>query len=153
MEPKWLPKSIISRKSKSKAVLNSVWIDEAKKASKNDDIQGCKSQFFDANGVQHAHNACALRPNIYRSAWPSAVCCADATCKPQDSVSGASWTPKMMPKMVPNEPQEAVQTRSTSIFIVLEVDSKTKPRKRRQPSRAGENEPPKLGLWGRIGWG
>ena len=90
---------------------------------------------FEANAVQHAYHACALRPNIYRSAWPSAVCCGVATCKPHEIVSGASWAPKMTPNVAPYGPQDAFQTSSTSIFIVLEVDSKTKPRKRRQPNR------------------
>ena len=92
---------------------------------------------FEANAVQHAYHACALRPNIYRSAWPSAVCCDVVTCKPHDIVFGARWAPKMTPKVAPYGPQDAVQTRSTSIFIVLEVDSKTKPRKERRPSQSG----------------
>ena len=91
---------------------------------------------FEANAVQHAYHACALRPNIYRSAWPSAVCCGVATCKPHEIVSGGSWAPKMMPNVAPYGPQDAFQTSSTSIFIVLEVDSKTKPRIRRQPNRS-----------------
>ena len=91
---------------------------------------------FEANAVQHAYHACALRPNIYRSAWPSAVCCGVATCKPHEIVSGASWAPKMTPNVAPYGPQDAFQTSSTSIFIVLEVVSKTKPRKRRQPNRS-----------------
>ena len=89
---------------------------------------------FEANAVQHAYHACALRPNIYRSAWPSAVCCAVVTCKPHDIVFGARWAPKMTPKVAPYGPQDAVRTRSTSNFIVLEVASKTKPCKERPPS-------------------
>ena len=53
----------------------------------------------------------------------------------------------MMPNVAPYGPQDAFQTSSTSIFIVLEVDSKTKPRKRRQPNRSGRKWGPKLALW------
>ena len=93
---------------------------------------------FEANAVQHAYHACALGPNIYRSAWPSAVYCGVATWKPQESVAEASWGTKMTSNLAPYGPQESFQTSTTSIFSVLEVDSKTKLRKRRQPNLSRE---------------
>ena len=93
----------------------------------------CRLQrpIFEANAMQHAYNACAFRPNIYRSAWPSAICRSFATCRQWKSACEASWTPKMTPKMVQNGLQEETQTDSKSIFIVLEVKSKTDLEKKR----------------------
>ena len=53
----------------------------------------------------------------------------------------------MTPKVAPYGPQDAVQTRSTSIFIVLEVALKTKPCKERQPSQSTTFEGCMLALW------